>query len=247
MRELVHVSILFITVFLIGCTPLSENVVRKTGGQVEYKALPSPALDQGQAEKNRGPRIDEATRTIVRSYGETVRRFSERYGFDWRLVLAVMKAESGFSADAESEKGAYGLMQIMPLTSEELGRHLEIEDMTLPMNNIHGGMFYLKKLYDLFEGVDQADRIKLTLAAYNAGVGRVYDAQDLAAYLNDNPTKWQDVKDALPFLSKRYHTLHRNVWSQGNPKSGYFSDSGQTIAYVEKVMKYYEEYKGVLN
>jgi membrane-bound lytic murein transglycosylase F len=247
MKELAKMSVLFLTAALVGCTPLSEKVVRKTGGQAEYKELASPALDMTRIGESRGPKMDYATRAIVRSYGETVRQFSDKYGFDWRLVLAIMKTESGFSVDAESEKGACGLMQIMPLTSEELGRHLEIDDMTLPMNNIHGGMFYLKKLYDLFEGVDQADRIKLTLAAYNAGVGRIYDAQDLAAYLNDDPTKWQAVRDALPLLSRRYHTLHRNVWSQGNPKSGYFSDSGQTIAYVEKVMKYYEEYKGSLN
>jgi len=105
----------------------------------------------------------------------------------------------------------------------------------------------LKQLYDLFDGIDQADRIKLSLAAYNSGLGRIYDAQDVAAYLHDDPTKWQSVRDALPLLSRRFYTLHKNVWKQGSPKFGSFGDSRQTITYVDKIMDKYEEYEMVLN
>jgi hypothetical protein len=55
------------------------------------------------------------------------------------------------------------------------------------------------------------------------------------------------VKDALPLLSKRFQTLHRQVWQQDRPKSGWFGNAKQTIAYVESVMGYYDEYRMVLN
>jgi len=138
-------------------------------------------------------------------------------------------------------------MQLMPTTSEEIGRTLEVDVLAHPEDNIHGGVFYMGKLYSLFEGADPSNRLKLTLAAYNAGVGRVYDAQVVAAYLHEDPYSWEAVRDALPLLSKRYHTLHKNVWEGEKPKSGWFGNSKETVAYVEKTMEYYDEYRLVLN
>ncbi len=207
---------------------------------------PSSVDDRSQVSASE-PSLDPHTRIILESYGSTIKAYARKYGFDWRLILALMKQESGFIPQAESEKGASGLMQMMPYTSEEVGRVLNMEDMAHPRDNIRGGIFYLSKLYGLFEGADEPDRIRLTLAAYNAGVGRVYDAQDVAAYLHDNPRQWRSVRDALPLLSKRYYTLHMNVWPQDHPRSGWFGESRQTIAYVDKVMDYYEEYRQVLN
>jgi membrane-bound lytic murein transglycosylase F len=169
------------------------------------------------------------------------------YGFDWRLIVAVMRVESGFSATAESQKGAAGFMQMMPTTSEEVGKSLDIDDMAHPSNNIKGGVYYLARLFRLFESSEQTDRVKLTLAAYNAGIGRIYDAQELAAYFHESPAKWSAVREALPLLSKRYYTLHKNIWSQDRPKSGWFGNSRETIAYVDKIMRCYDEYRESLN
>ena len=232
---------------LIGCTPSSENGVRKAGFvHAEDLSLERTVYGSSEAPASEIV-VDPATRTIIRSYGLTIKRYADMYGFDWRLVVAIMKVESAFSIDAESEKGASGLMQIMPATSQEVGQKLDIEDMAHPRNNIHGGVYYLGRLYRLFEAASQDDRVRLTLAAYNAGAGRVYDAQEVAAYFQENPTKWQAVKDALPLLSKRYYTLHRNIWPQEKPKSGWFGSSRETVAYVEKIMKYYDEYRQTLN
>jgi membrane-bound lytic murein transglycosylase F len=192
--------------------------------------------------------LPDADRLVLQSYGSVLRRFSEKYGLDWRLGLAVMKAESRFLVTAESHKGARGLMQIMPRTGDELSKALEIKNITHPKDNIHGGVYYLSKLCGMFDQSEGDDRIRLALAAYNAGVGRVYDAQDLAAYLKDDPSSWTGVKGALPLLSKRYYTLHRNVWEDGEPRiAGWFGNSIETLTYVERVMAYYEEYKVLLN
>jgi membrane-bound lytic murein transglycosylase F len=234
---------------MFGCSPLSENVVKKA--KIEAAAEEDrdlglvPASDLQPATESL---VDPSTQLIIRSYGPTIKKYAEKYGFDWRLILAVMKAESRFSHDAESEKGATGFMQIMPVTSNEVGRLLAIKDMAHPKNNIHGGVYYLRKLYNLFDGAETSDRIKLTLAAYNAGIGRVYDAQMLAAYFHDNPRKWDAIRDALPLLSKRFYTLHKNVWGQERPKvAGWFGNSQETITYVDRIMDYYDEYRLLLN
>ena len=243
------VSLIALALFMVleGCTPLGESIARK--------ATPEPATSLPNetdpslliTATNTEALLDPAARVIVQYYGTTIKDYAERYGFDWRLILAIMKQESRFIPTAESKKGASGLMQMMPLTSEEVAKILALEDMDYPRNNIHGGIFYLRQLYSLFDGVDPADRIKLTLAAYNAGIGRVYDAQEVAAYLHDNPTRWIAVKDALMLLSRRYYTLHENVWQDEKPRTGWFNGGRQTVAYVDAIMNYYDEYRLVLN
>jgi membrane-bound lytic murein transglycosylase F len=239
----------FFALFLgfIGCTPFSEGVVKKVLPEESAEKVNNGASTGVGRTGFEVVDLDSETRAILRSYGATIRKYSEKYDLDWRLILAVMKAESRFVVEAESHKGASGLMQIMPVTGEEVARVLAIEDMAHPKNNIHAGVFYLRRLYNLFDGVEQSDRIKLTLAAYNAGIGRVYDAQEVAAYFHDDPTRWKAVKDALPLLSKRYYTLHKSVWSSEKPRNGWFGSSRQTLVYVERIMGYYDEYRTVLN
>jgi soluble lytic murein transglycosylase len=76
------------------------------------------------------------------------------------LVKAVIKAESGFNPDAVSKKGAQGLMQLMPETSNDM----EVYDPFHPRDNINGGVKFLKMLMGRFN-----NDLTLTLAAYNAG------------------------------------------------------------------------------
>ena len=247
MSWLPWIAFVVATVCIVGCTPSGETFVRKTEsgqhGTLQVAGDSANTLLLGETH----PLIDNASQSIIRSYGSVIKKYSQQYGFDWRLILAVMKQESRFVVHAESHRGASGLMQIMPVTGHEVARDLNMRDVAFPRNNIRAGVFYLWKLYNLFESADQGDRIKLTLAAYNAGVGRVYDAQVLADYFHDNPLKWEAIRDAFPLLSKRYYTLHKNVWATAKPKSGYFGNSGETIGYVDKIMDYYDEYRLVLN
>ncbi|MCK5573711.1 MAG: transglycosylase SLT domain-containing protein [Bacteroidetes bacterium] len=230
-----------------GCTPFGEGMLRKFEVSDDRTALPDRSGNMEMESVAHMYSLDFSTRTTIRSYGPVIKAYSKRYGFDWRLILAVIRQESRFSPNAVSHKGAYGLMQIMPVTGKEVSRVLGIKNITLPKNNIHGGIFYLRTLYNRFEAAEEAERLKLSLAAYNAGLGRVFDAQGIAAYFNESPYEWQAIRDAMPLLSKRYYTLHRNVWDQNRPRSGWFGDSEETIAYVESVMEYYDEYRLLLN
>ncbi len=196
-------------------------------------------------------KLDQKSLTILNKYGKTIRTYSDRYGVDWRLVVAVMKVESQFDHSAESEKGAKGLMQIMPATQIEIADKigLETEAFDDPKGNIRGGIFYLARLYKQFgnEGLTDENKLKFTLAAYNAGQGRINDAQKMAVYVNDDPKKWNSVKNSLSLLSKKYSSLHKFVWDDQKPASGYFKDWKQTSNYVESVMNYYIEYKKVFD
>lgn len=188
-------------------------------------------------------KVDDGTVWSIDQYGHAVRRYAGRYDLDWRLVLAVMKRESRFSAKAVSYRGAYGLMQIMPSTQQELAEKLGVDDLQTPINNIRAGTFHLWSLYQVFDKADDVNRTKLTLSAYNAGLNRVLDAQDVATYLGDDPNDWESVKAALPLLSKRYSNLHQRIWQSGKPRAGYFSDWRQTQAYVDTIMAYYNDYQ----
>jgi membrane-bound lytic murein transglycosylase MltF len=239
--------VLLFSSILVGCTPLGEDVVRRAEDGSQQDSLLLVTSTAGVVESDPVHRLDPASVSVIGGYGPTIRLYAARYGFDWRLILAIMKQESRFSTNARSRKGAAGLMQIMPLTMDEVSRVLEIGNMDYPRNNIRGGIFYLRKLYDLFEGAEEGDRLKLALAAYNAGVGRIYDAQEVAAYFHDDPSRWQAIRDALPLLSKRYYSLHRSVWGQERPRSGWFGSSKQTVGYVENIMGYYDDYRLILN
>jgi len=93
-------------------------------------------------------------------YSTIIKTAAARHKIDPALVKAVIMAESRYNHLAVSKKGAGGLMQLMPNTAKSLG----VQDIFDPEDNITGGVRYLKKLLNRFDG-----DTKLALAAYNAG------------------------------------------------------------------------------
>jgi soluble lytic murein transglycosylase-like protein len=94
------------------------------------------------------------------AYDPHVKGAAEKYRLPEALILAVMAVESNFDPRALSDKGAMGLMQLMPATAKEL----YVSDAWDPAQNIEGGARYLRLLANQYSG----DLVK-TLAAYNAG------------------------------------------------------------------------------
>jgi soluble lytic murein transglycosylase-like protein len=105
-------------------------------------------------------KVSLSTAEIRQAIDET----AERLGVDPDLAQAVVKAESNYNPSAVSSAGALGLMQLMPGTAKDLG----VTDPLDPYQNIEGGITYLKKLLDRYDG-DAA----LALASYNWGPGAV--------------------------------------------------------------------------
>lgn len=171
-----------------------------------------------------------------------VKECATEYGIDFRLILAIIKHESSFDEDAVSDHGAEGLMQIMPVTHLEISEAIDVQNPFVPRDNIRAGVYYVSKLSELFKDARGDDRISLVLAAYNAGPARIYDAQELAAYMGESPRSWSSMKAMLPLLSRRYYSLHQAVWNNGRPPNGFFGCSLQTIRYVENIMETYHSY-----
>ncbi|MEK6697300.1 MAG: lytic transglycosylase domain-containing protein [Candidatus Deferrimicrobiota bacterium] len=93
-----------------------------------------------------------------------VDRFSRANDLPPALVHAIIKAESNGQRKAVSRKGAEGVMQLMPFTS----KRLRVADPFDPIENIEGGIKYIKELLVTFEG-----NLTNTVAAYNAGPAAV--------------------------------------------------------------------------
>jgi soluble lytic murein transglycosylase-like protein len=97
-------------------------------------------------------------------YDRIITRAARKHGVDNTLVKAVIRAESDFDRNAVSNKGAQGLMQLMPETAKDLA----VKDSFDPHENINAGVRYLKRQLNNFE-----NNVPLALAAYNAGENAV--------------------------------------------------------------------------
>lgn len=107
----------------------------------------------------------DGTAVSVRDRLESlVQEHASRQNLRPELVRAVIQVESGFNPRARSNKGAMGLMQLMPATASDLG----VTNPYDPDDNIRGGTTYLRQLLDRYDGDE-----RLALAAYNAGAGAV--------------------------------------------------------------------------
>ncbi|MDP9053497.1 MAG: lytic transglycosylase domain-containing protein [Acidobacteriota bacterium] len=98
------------------------------------------------------------------SLHDVIDRIADEQGVETGLVHSVIRAESNYNANAVSPKGALGIMQLIPATAHRFG----VSDALNPVDNIRGGVRYLRFLLDYYRG----DYPK-TIAAYNAGEAAV--------------------------------------------------------------------------
>jgi hypothetical protein len=104
---------------------------------------------------------------------QLVRRLAPQYAVDSKLALAVISAESSFNPTAVSPKNAQGLMQLIPETAARFG----VKKMLNPVENIKGGLAYLRWLLAFFQG-----DVSLVLAGYNAGERAVEKYRGIPPY-----------------------------------------------------------------
>lgn len=141
-------------------------------------------------------------------YVNTVIAEAKVFKLDPRLVLAVMATESGFDPNAKSPKNAMGLMQLIPETAQRFN----VKDVFDPLQNIRGGMAYLRWLLSYYRG-----DVILTLAAYNAGEGAV-DKHSGVPPFSETLAYVQKIRALYPFDRHPYDATVSNSISRVAPQ-----------------------------
>ena len=122
-------------------------------------------------------------------YKKFINEYASLNGIDNALVASIIKVESRFNNKAVSNKGAVGLMQLMPSTAKmfaDQNQDFQYENVLMdPSENIRLGTLYLNYLFQKYN-----DEITV-LACYNAGEGTVL--------------KWMDGDEYLKIAKIRYN------------------------------------------
>ena len=176
----------------------------------------------------RGIRLKE-----ISPYDKLLKRYAAELGWDWRMLAAVVYQESRFSINTKSHRGAQGLMQVMPATAKSYN----IEDLLNPENNLKAGVSHLKRLQRMFSkyDIEQTELIKFTLAAYNAGEGRISDCRNFAESKCVDNTKWDEIVKLIPLMRED------SILEEESVKLGKFQGY-ETIAYIENIMFLYRNF-----
>jgi membrane-bound lytic murein transglycosylase F len=178
--------------------------------------------------------LDNMTQTAVISpYDHLIKRYSRTLDWDWRLVAALICQESRFSMGAISRRGAIGLMQV----KESTALHYGVSDIFNPENNIKAGTRHLRYLENMFirEGMDSSNVVKFTLAAYNAGEGRIQECMEFCREVGADYKDWEEMCRIIPLMRNPQQHIPGTTVKRFN--------GTETIRYVDEILSRYEEYR----
>ncbi|MFP4137256.1 MAG: membrane-bound lytic murein transglycosylase MltF [Halomonas sp.] len=166
--------------------------------------------------------------TRLPDYDTLFREAARASVFDWKLLAALGYQESHWDPQATSPTGVRGLMMLTNATAGDLG----VEDRLDPAQSIQGGARYLRQLHErLPESIRGDDRLYMALAAYNVGLGHLYDARDITKRRGGDPDRWRDVRESLPLLQEReWHSQTKYGYARG----------GEPVIYVRNIRRYHE-------
>ncbi|NOQ80660.1 MAG: transporter substrate-binding domain-containing protein [Gammaproteobacteria bacterium] len=168
---------------------------------------------------------------MISPYDDLIKSLAKEYNFDWRLIAAQVNKESQFNPKAKSWAGAQGLLQVMPRTAREVG----ITDLENPENGLRAGVKYMAWISkQLSDELPLDVHTWFTLAAYNAGLGHLKDARNLALKQGLNPNRWfGHVEKAFLLLSRpEYYKKARYGYVRGI----------EPVTYIKKIQALFELY-----
>ena len=155
--------------------------------------------------RRRAEALGGAVADSLERYQREIAGAAEATNLDPALILAVVVRESGGDPGAVSNRGAQGLMQLMPDTARELG----VDDAHDPGQNLRGGARYLARMLDRYAG-----DLDLALAAYNSGPGTVDRA---GGNVPDYPETQRYVATVRALAEQLGGTVGTNL-DKGTPK-----------------------------
>lgn len=127
---------------------------------------------------------------------------------DTAVLLGLARQESGFDPKARSGANARGLLQLLPSTAREIRRKTRAADLYVSEINVELGAIYFKRLLRYFGG-----SFEKSLAAYNAGMGRVrqweraYEIEDTRLFLSIMP--YRETREYVPSILRNAYWYHR--------------------------------------
>lgn len=173
----------------------------------------------------------------ISPYDAIFKRYSDTSGFDWELLAAIAFCESRFNPNVTSRFGATGLMQVMPSTAQALG--MQASSLSNPETNVLTATKLLSNLDKTLQSrvYDPDERMKFVIAAYNSGLGHVYDSMALAEKHGLDPEKWFGNVSIAVLMKSRPEYFNDPV-----VKHGYFRGR-ETIDFVDRVFSIYNYLK----
>ena len=159
-------------------------------------------------------------------------KYGKKYNIPWTLLAAKAYQESHWDPEATSVTGVRGIMMLTNTTA----LHLGIEDRLNPEESIRGGAKYLRQLLDRVpKPFSATDRLNVAMAAYNVGMGHIYDARRLARELNLNPDRWSTLEKVLPLLKQRkYYEKLKYGYARGREPVRYVNQTNNYRNILEK-------------
>ena len=172
--------------------------------------------------------LAEHVDTRLPKYRHLFEKAGRKFGMDWRLLAAIGYQESHWDPAAVSPTGVRGIMQLTAQTA----KFLDVANREDPAQSIQGGARYVRRLIDLVPSeVPEPDRTWLALAAYNMGYGHLLDVRDLTRRRGGDPSRWVDIRAALPLLTQpRWYQKTKHGYARGH----------EAETYVGNVRTYYD-------
>lgn len=171
--------------------------------------------------------------SILSPYDVLIGEYAARIGWDRLMLTALVWKESQFHIEVVSPRGAVGLMQVMPRTAEHFGAGNMID----PEENISTAVKLLDRLQKMFrnDAENSTELMKFTLAAYNAGEGRLRDCIAYAKSIGAPYGRWDDLVAIIPDMREDSILDHESV------KLGKFQGY-ETINYISLMEDYYDAF-----
>uniref|UniRef100_UPI001367BCD9 transglycosylase SLT domain-containing protein n=1 Tax=Photobacterium lucens TaxID=2562949 RepID=UPI001367BCD9 len=153
-------------------------------------------------------------------------KYASEYNFDYLMMMAQGFQESGLNQHKVSNKGAVGIMQVLPSTARD--KYIDIPNIYNSNNNVHAGIKYMRYIQNNYlddNRLNYDNRMYMTLASYNAGPGNIRKMRRYAKESGYNPDIWFNNVEIVT----RKHI------------------GKQPIVYVTNINRYYIVYKQLMS